>query len=213
MAFIDIIMWGMIGVMCITVAWFMLKVRGGFKTLIFIWEERANGTFLRVDRGKRIKEKNGETYYKLKKSKAKIKPPPFADITMMEGGKHVLQLWSAIAGQFQPVRFDKGQAKPIDAEVDFWRSVEVEKEQLRFTTKGLLEKYAWLMALMMIIITFGITTYMVYDGIQQVAATNAGVSAQNVEVLKHLDSILEGGSATEVAPTTTPVNEPPLPPF
>jgi len=199
------------GVLLLAIAYYFMRVRGGYKVRVIMWEKRGNSYIKHYDKAKRIREKNGETYYKLKKGKpSKIRPPPYSSVNMTDNSKtNEIEFYSPMPGQFVPIKFEEGTLKPIDVDVEFWRGVEVEKEQLRFQKQGVFEKYAWLMAIVIVMISMGVTMYMVYDGIAKVASSNAGISEQNAKMLATYQKMVTGGQIT--LPTGNSGN--PLPPI
>ena len=130
----------------------MGNIRNRFPISVTIWEPRVNGVVRLPDKAGKFKNKQLGTFYKLKKKKIIIRPMEFETLMESSPNKRTVDLYMPSDDEVFPVKFYKGELKPIDVDQKQWLFRRLQLAHERWAKVGFFEKYGNLMA--MIIFAF-----------------------------------------------------------
>lgn len=174
-----------------------------FPVKVEIWERRANGWFVHLDKGRRLRYKDGKWEYQLKKAKELTKPVSPEFIYFDSKGKNRLKLFSPIPGVYQPmkvmVKKDEKGNEIADMKImneDTRRYLVMKSQDIvnkYQTQKGFLEKYGAIVAVIPFII-FSLVMFMLFNGYLEHMTQAAG------QIIASMEKILSTLNTANLGP-------------
>jgi len=128
------------------VAWFLLRPLL-YKVDVFIFAKRGGGSNFVIgkDKGRFLKKRTGEQYFRLLRRKKAMVHAPFENLYLNEKGKAAIFLYKESEDSYRSFNItfaDVPIFAPIDADIKNMAILEMKRDAEKFQKKGFMEKYA-----------------------------------------------------------------------
>lgn len=175
---------------------FLMRFTVKFPTDFDIFQIK-NGSLQQVDtdKGRRVKKKDGEEYYQIKKRKFKWYPPTFEGQLGVSGGKrakiYVQELSHNVWQVIDPKVFVTGKPEDYkilenEGTIRFWKNLEENKAKFKWNKDDKWKKIMDVLPLAIICVGVGLVFYFLGNYIIiPIMDRSAGIQGQTVEVLNY----------------------------